>query len=1756
MVDYRVRFVGDLGNLASFNSSIRNALLSNTRILEQANRGVVSRALGETVRAQGAAGPGLFIRNATTELDTYNNAIVQSGQVYRKFIQDYEIQTQRLNDGRIVRRAVPIFGEAYHSDFRKAIANLGEYTRAGEALAPVDRAINRIQARGIIRQARIETAAVNIGALVSQNDPTRLAISPAGIRAQQDQINKYLQQAGVVGRLDSSILFNEVGQPLQTSRLAKQKLVLATQVQDILRELEVQGKNLSTGVKAQLAAIENDPAVRALRQQGLYSALNPEGYIGTSGARLLENQQARNDLIKKAGLGQIAGQAPVPYQLKGGIINPEFLRNAEAQGFAVNDVVRDMERNLTRFSGTIRGTDGIMSQWTYTIDKNGNAVNTWGRSLSGARGFLNQTTRDLAKVVEWTVATTLVFGALGAAFASVSSINELNVNLQRFAITARASKEDLDGLFAGLSQVAYDTATPIREMVQAADDMALATRRANQSTEEWHANILELANAVGILTNISGIDTVQATELLVASMKQLNLNTSDLVPLLSQITAAAGGQSNSITDISTALAQLAESAGEAGLSLTQQIASIQVISQVTGKSADQTATAFKNLFGAVQSTGSTKKLAEFGIEVRKANGDLRPFLEIYKEIQDAIDTGIIPAGRIAEVVRAIAGGPRRAPDASALLSNINKVFEVEAIAANASNEALIANAKILDTNQAKITQFQNVIDVSVFEKFNEVIANLTSALVDLGTLLASLFSLIPTQAVTAGVQILLLAGTFKLLGRAMGALGLTNFFSSFQKGLGLVRTEARATAAAVQTIPGIGTFTTGQLGAIVNQRAATGLGPVPNLTTNSAGRLIYAPGSGQTGYASAVDAAAYRSALTPQVPNLTQNTRGQYIHAAGSGRTGFASKEDIELFKAFKQPITVDPSTRGLLQNFISKFNTKGGRLAGGAAVGAGLAGAGFGDIAGLAGTALLFNPATFLAGAGILAATTVIDLYNQEQEETKQKSLELQSTLYDLTQEWKQNQAGVDAARDTIITIKDEIANTEEGTQKYIDLQRRLGEVTVQASGAIGTQTATLEKMGTVLEQLDKFSNMEGPDWSTFLTNVRNNTLDKNTIDSLTGLLSQHILEATGQLPVSPNTPLNYDVNALSLRTSSDPVLLRYLTGSAAGPKQAPQEFTPEEILLNPETVREILRAAEIGGYENNPRLDFPFDNPAAVNAFRAGLAGLKDELGTDQYRAAVERFEQAVNQFGTASVVAGQSLSGVGAKIQAGELLGTLYGEDRDNASLRYQAALQLQEVLNRQQPPPSGSPDERDSVQAFEEQQRAILELIRSLTLNNQGGLQTGEISVDQARQVAINALQNQPSIEGYGSAWDDVKGNVDAADAAIANFWLTLTQGRDLIPGITDLVNSVFDAVSDRVKEANGETRDWANEMRQNIGQELLQLQAQQQGGEFDENPALGAALQNQLEQTLRSINRVTQATREFNQVTGGEGKQAAQLMLGSLRSLGINGFQGVQANIESLNSAFFGWINTLNLSDRQMIKVVTRWIQVMQLAAQAIQLFKMAASAPTINVGGTNFNLGPVFGGIAGGFQAGMAKLLKQIQNIGGGGAGTAPLIGGGSSGGGGGTPRSVDTIYLTEEQREVADPQALVKEAYKKALELQSQIPGEEKRNRKNTVIVFDEFNRIFKARGVSEELLRRALDELTDEVRKQNEKADVVRRIRVGAGDFSAIANVPVNSQTGVSIAGNNQINVTFNLNGTNLTPAQFEKFANMIGAEIARRL
>jgi len=856
--DYRVRFVGDLGNLAQFSASIRGAYSS----ISSAYRTSASAPV-TSIRS-----PSLQTSGLTTQIDAYNRTLTQSGQVFHRYVSGYTADMKRLevsarslgvggsgyNTGRgkygsfgtrldSAGRAIvsgkdikPIYDTFATGQYKVVTADLDRVEAAQKRLIPLERQlaaiekqrifqlaqINALQGNAILRKGDLETtryrAGTKVNALsdIAGGTVGHMKVDPSGPEYKKLLDRKIL--APLPGALPGSphvmqnlfktdadlnnaIRLNQIApdQRIQQGLASIRKLGPVRAIYNaatndlVLLESDIstykaqEQKVINSATRKSNAAKRKAAPQLAALDDALNNSIAP---ISKDLDFLLQKSKGfRKNFIRQLGITapylEPIADAPVGasaaeksrVRAQQARIAPQreaFAKELLARGITPDSVKMnyDYERGVYGVTAAVNGLNGVQGRLSATFDKNLNQLETNGRGLRGYGGFLRQTGKDLQKVLEWTVATTLVFGALGLAIGSISKINQVNMDLERFAIAARTSREETDSLFKSVAQIAQETATPLVELTAVMDDIAIATRKAGQTSEQWRASILDLTKAVGILTNLTGVDTVRATDLLSAAYKQLQIQPKQIIGVLNKVSAVAGGNAKSIEDIVSALGSVSTAAQAAGLSLDEQISSVQVLSQVTNKSSSDLATSFKNLFGAISSPGSVKILDKFGISVRNVNGELRPFLEIYKDIYDARQSGKISDGNFQDVLRGISGGPRRAPDAAALLENMPLIWEQLTKSVNATNEALIANARIIETNSAKLQKIKSAFDATLIQNFTDTVNKLVSALVTLGTALTDIFGGLNVSGLVSGVtQLLLMIAAMVALNKLLGPGG-------------------------------------------------------------------------------------------------------------------------------------------------------------------------------------------------------------------------------------------------------------------------------------------------------------------------------------------------------------------------------------------------------------------------------------------------------------------------------------------------------------------------------------------------------------------------------------------------------------------------------------------------------------------------------------------------------------------------------------------------------------------------------------------------------------------------------------------------------------------------------------------------------------------------------------------------------------------------------------------------------------------------
>lgn len=1671
--DIIIRFTGDASGLASFYSGVARQTDDFVNRITKTYRGQFQNILGtqlfptsfKTIDGKIVnSTAGTAVKGLRFEFDRLNDVIKVTGTSGLKLSQGGFLPVAETNAFRGSVSAltdVLLRQEAVLAQEAKSVA---AYDRAVNALGK-----NRAAALAIAQpfSDTKDSAAANLAALRAQ----RTALTDL-LKQRRDFQNSLAKP--LTGAAKTS--FDDYTNRLLTQRADLQKLV-ARATRDL--------------TKAQLAYDQAlaDPRIANYdaRIAKLGSALEAKKaqYAASIGA-LQAQEQA---VLTSAPTVVPKGFQQLPPQLRSILQQGGLANTAEglyAQEAKFNAPVKDLVRGVTDLSGSFKDNQGVVTRWAAELDKNGKLVTRFGGNLSGISRIGQQIVRDFQKVIEWTVATTVVFGGLATAISGLGLIKQLDIDLKRFGITANLTATETSKFFGQISEVAQSTATPLEDMVKAADDIALAVQKPGESTEHLTHDVLALAEAVGIYTNLTGSDTVSATNQLVAIMKQLGLEAGSVVGVLNKITAVAGGQSQAISDITEGLSVMAEAGKQANLTIDQQIATIQVLSQVTSKSPAEIATAFKNLVGAIQNPAGVKALEKYNIALHDQQGNLRNLIDIYAEIQQKIQSGIIPQGEVSKLIRDISGGPRRAPDAAALLANIGQVQKTTATSVNATNEALLANAQILDTLQSKFVQFQNAIKSAAFQQLIGAFRELAAAGIQLGTTLLNLISKIPPGLITLGGKLLFVALAFTTLvkvargiGGVFGAIGIS------LRGLAQQQTIAASSAATLGEIYDASSKKI-VAGAAAQEAALTRLGRVR---------------AGLGKYGGAITTAIIGAGIG------AATSGGNISSIAGAGLQGLGAG------------LLALPEPTGLT------------KLAG---------------IVALLGGTLLPN----LVGADHDAteaerqhAQAVLQVYDAYRSAAT-VLIDANTTQKNLTDEYDRLNAITKKTPEDIQRINDiqkELADNFKTTiTATSDLNKALGDLAgVDPGLATLAQQAQLSTLS--IAELDKavqkyqktvlqnqFPDLQTPSEQNLPTfkpvnnyNVGTGTLATGSIQTVTGGKTlapgsaqiQQITVDLSKLGEEGNNVADiFDSTGKTIRLAFDPTTLNIA---------AIQSALANATNLTDEFKANALAAIQQFGTQNNELIQAA----RLVEFYNAALDNIRPFISQQDYDRAqkyIKLLQTIIQAFG------------------AGKLTKSQFDQLFSQASSDYRAA--------------------QSNVGLPEEEKQKIFNanIKEDLTIlaQNSGilnGLKEGTQEwTNKMNEFGIVAAGVENVIQAVGGAVNDV-------DEGIATLSDNLQQLKaDTLANLSDKSLQAFnDLKNGTINSAQYEKTKAAIDAQRVAVITLSDAldEAANKGGES-------------FVQALKDISGGLETIPGLENATSLSGDQLIAQLLKIADTMGLTKDQ-----TDKLKTAVLGLIKTAALIDQikaqLSITANVGGLKELKTLLNTMKVVLIAGAAATSVLGGSpgsgyqsalsliNASLAQIssFESATGG-----ANYEQQLQNLISGASGT-----GGSSGSKkkkttAGSGPNVSTLDLPTEIANSVNRNALIQEAIKRARALQSTIPGATKDAKNDIVELLKGTQNILEVRGIKDDFLRKALEELADIEKKRLDfetKADTIRRIRVGAGSFAAIANVPVNSTTGVSLGGpEGPINITLNINGTVLTPAQLAQFADLVGAAIKRQI
>lgn len=245
--------------------------------------------------------------------------------------------------------------------------------------------------------------------------------------------------------------------------------------------------------------------------------------------------------------------------------------------------------------------------------------------LSMAKGFLS-----------WQVAATVVMQSINLVRSGLESLNETLVNTEKATIEiTRILNEDIaDQEVAGKL---YDLAEQYGQTFENVSEIATNFARAGY---EW-TDVMKLAEGAVLALNVAELDATQASDGLIAILKQFKLPVEEIYGVVDMLNKQADNAPVSTEKLLLALQKAGSYADQANLSLKETVAIITALSGATNASGQQLGTAVKSLLAYTTKSGSldvyaslSDRMAAIVAEYRKGAASI---LDVWQGLSDEIN---------------------------------------------------------------------------------------------------------------------------------------------------------------------------------------------------------------------------------------------------------------------------------------------------------------------------------------------------------------------------------------------------------------------------------------------------------------------------------------------------------------------------------------------------------------------------------------------------------------------------------------------------------------------------------------------------------------------------------------------------------------------------------------------------------------------------------------------------------------------------------------------------------------------------------------------------------------------------------------------------------------------------------------------------------------------------------------------------------------------------------------------------------------
>lgn len=354
---------------------------------------------------------------------------------------------------------------------------------------------------------------------------------------------------------------------------------------------------------------------------------------------------------------------------------------------------------------------GAVKRATFAVNRYGQVMSTTSGKVGG---FSNMLGRNIMKVLEWSVAVGVVYGAFSKLSEAVDTLIEIDEVMSDLTVTTGEVGEALDRYFESAVSLSRESGIAVRDTISIYDDAIRSTSAITDETQQFVAANALLKGSL-TLSRLAGMSANDAMDSLLGSLKQIGPTVGEgateserMVSVFEQtehvldIWVYTSREARiSVEDLANTFAITGAAAGAAGLDIEELTALTAVLAEKTIKSATEIGNSIRRMISTMQTETAGDALERLGISVEDLSGNMRDWDEIMGELASRRRTGAITGEAFKEITYALGGGARGGADVAAILESWDQVttkadrLKDVSVVSGASEKAMAAKSETL-----------------------------------------------------------------------------------------------------------------------------------------------------------------------------------------------------------------------------------------------------------------------------------------------------------------------------------------------------------------------------------------------------------------------------------------------------------------------------------------------------------------------------------------------------------------------------------------------------------------------------------------------------------------------------------------------------------------------------------------------------------------------------------------------------------------------------------------------------------------------------------------------------------------------------------------------------------------------------------------------------------------------------------------------------------------------------------------------------